>query len=76
MYETFKFAFTRFIFPYVVRKSTAHVGTKALNMSHQATKKFRSILIGIPQHEKQYLVYIPHREKIISLQDIVLVIFI
>ena len=34
--------------PCVVHKSTAHVGTKALNMIHQAQKGFRSIFVGIP----------------------------
>ena len=38
--------------PCVVRKATAHVGTKALNMGHQAQKGFRGIFIGIPQHQK------------------------
>ena len=37
-------------FPCVVRKATAHVGTKALNMRHQAQKGFRGIFVGIPQH--------------------------
>ena len=35
--------------PYVVRKATAQVETKMLNMSHQAQKGFRSIFVGIPQ---------------------------
>ena len=34
----------------VVQKATAHVGTKALNMSHTSQKGFRGIFIGIPQH--------------------------
>ena len=34
----------------VVRKATAHVGTKMLNMRHQAQKGFCGILVGIPQH--------------------------
>ena len=34
--------------PCVVRKSTAHVETKTLNMRHQAQKGFRSIFIGVP----------------------------
>ena len=37
-------------FPCVVRKATAHFGTKALNMRHQAQKGFRGIFIGITQH--------------------------
>ena len=40
---------------YVVRKATAHVGTKALNMRHQAQKGFRGIFVGIPQHQKDIL---------------------
>ena len=63
-------------FPYVVRKATARVGTKVLNMRHQEHNGFRSIFIGIPQHKKQYLVYVPHIEKIISLYDIVFMIFL
>ena len=38
--------------PCVVRKATAHVGTKTLNMRHQAQKGFRSIFVGIQQHQK------------------------
>ena len=43
----------------VVRKATAHVETKTLNMRHQAQKGFRGIFVGIPQHQKGYLVYVP-----------------
>ena len=50
----------------IVRKDTAHVGTKALNMSHQAQKVFRGIFVGIPQHQKGYLVYVLIIRKIIS----------
>ena len=45
--------------PCVVRKATAHVETKTLNMRHQAQKGFRGIFVGIPQHQKGYLVYVP-----------------
>ena len=38
--------------PCVVRKATAHVETKTLNMHHQAQKGFRGIFVGIPQHQK------------------------
>ena len=38
--------------PCVVRKATAEVGTKALNMRHQAQKGFRGIFVGITQHQK------------------------
>ena len=57
--------------PCVVRKSTAHVDRKALNMSHQAQKGFRGIFVGIPQNQKGYLVYIPSTRKIISSYDVV-----
>ena len=48
-----------------------HVGTKALNMCHQAQKGFRGIFVGIPQHKKRYLVYVPSTRKIISSYDVV-----
>ena len=35
-------------FPCAVQKSNAHVGTKTLNMRHQAQKGFRGIFVGIP----------------------------
>ena len=38
--------------PYVVHKSTAHVGKKSSNMRHQAQKVFCGIFIGIPQNQK------------------------
>ena len=38
--------------PNVVRKATAHVETKTLNMRHQAQKGFRGIFVGIPEHQK------------------------
>ena len=44
----------------------AHVKTKTLNMLHQAQKGFRIIFVGIPEHQKGYLVYIPSTRKIIS----------
>ena len=43
----------------VLIKVTAHIYTKALNMRHQPQKYFRSILVGIPQHQKGYLIYVP-----------------
>ena len=43
-------------FPCDVRKATVHVGIKSLNMRHQAQKGFRVIFVGIPQHQKGYLV--------------------
>ena len=57
--------------PCVVRKSTAHVETKALNMCHQAQKGFRGIFVDIPEHQKGYLVYLPSTRKIISSYDVV-----
>ena len=56
--------------PCVVRKATAHVETKTLNMRHQAQKGFRGILVGIPQHQKGYLVYVPSTRKLISSYDV------
>ena len=43
-------------FPCVARKATAYSGTKALNVSHQGKKSFLGIFVGIPQHQKGYLV--------------------
>ena len=55
----------------VLRKATAKVGTKALNMCYQAEKHFRGIFVGIPQHQKVYLVYVPSTRKIIYSYDVV-----
>ena len=52
--------------PFVVRKFTAHVETKTLNMCHQAQKGFRGIFVVIPEHQKVYLVYVPSTRKVIS----------
>ena len=57
--------------PCVVRKAMAHVETKTLNMRHQAQKGFCGIFIGIPEHQKGYLVYVPSTRKIISSFDVV-----
>ena len=57
-------------FPCVVQKANAHVGTKALNMRHQAQMGFHSILVRISQHQKEYLVYVLSTRKIISLYDV------
>ena len=51
--------------PCVVREATAHVETKMLNMRHQAQKGFHGIFVGIPQHQKEYLVYVPITRKLI-----------
>ena len=52
--------------PCVVRKATSHVETKTLNMRHQAQKGFRGIFVGITEHQKGYLVYVPSTVKLIS----------
>ena len=58
-------------YPCVVQKATAHVGTKEINMCHQAQKGFCGIFVGIPKHQKGYLVYVPSLRKIISSYDVV-----
>ena len=40
-------------------------------MRHQAQKGFRDILVGIPEYQKGYLVYVPSTRKIISPYDVV-----
>ena len=40
-------------------------------MRHQAKKRFRGIFVGIPEHQKGYLVYVPSTRKIISSYDVV-----
>ena len=57
--------------PCVVPKATAHVETKTLNMRHQSQKWFRGIFVGIPEHQKVYLVYVPITRKVISSYDLV-----
>ena len=57
--------------PCVVRKATAHVETKTLNMHHQAQKGFHGIFVGIPEHQRGYLLYVPSTRKIISSYDVV-----
>ena len=57
--------------PCVVRKATAHLNTRALNMHHQSQKGFCGIFVGISQHQKVYLVYVPSSRKIISSYDVV-----
>ena len=58
-------------FPCVVCKATAHVGTKALNMCHEAQKGFRGIFVGIPHNQKGYLVCVPHKWKIVSSYNVI-----
>ena len=57
--------------PCVVWKATAHVGTKALNIRHQAQEGFFGIFVVIPQHHKGYPVYVPITRKIIYSYDVV-----
>ena len=57
-------------FPCVVQKATARIETKALNMRHQSQKVFCSIFVGIPEHQKGYLVYVPSTRNIISSYDV------
>ena len=52
-----------------VRKSTAHVDIKAINMRHQ-TKNICGIFFGIPQHQKSCLLYVTITRTIVSSQDI------
>ena len=57
--------------PGVVRKATAQIGAKELNMRHQEKKFFRMIFVEILQHQKGYIVYVPYTKKIISSYDVV-----
>ena len=54
------------LFPCVLQKDTADIETKTLNMLHQAQKGFRDIFVGITEHQKGYLVYVPSTRKVIS----------
>ena len=56
--------------PCVVWKATEHVKTKTLKMRHQAQKEFRGIFVGIPHHQKGYLVYVPSTRKVILSYDV------
>ena len=58
-------------YPCVARKTTEHVDTKALKMRHQPQKVFHGIFVGIPQHKKGYLIYVPITRKIVSSHDVV-----
>ena len=40
-------------------------------MRHQAQKGFRGIFVGIPQHQKGYLLYVHSTRKVISSYDVV-----
>ena len=51
------------------------IGTKALNMRHQAQTGFCSIFVGILRHQKGYIFYVPNRRKVISPHDFFFNIF-
>ena len=57
--------------PCVVQKSTAHVDKKALKMRHWSHQGFRGVFVGIPQHQKGYLIYVPSTRKIVSSHEVV-----
>ena len=57
--------------PCVLQKSAAHVDTKALNIRHQSQKGLCGIFVGIPQHQKGCLVYVPSTHKIVFSYDVV-----
>ena len=40
-------------------------------MRHQSQKGFWGISVGVPQHQKWYLIYVPITNKIVSLHDVV-----
>ena len=56
---------------YVLQKAAAHVDGKALNICHQPQKCFQGISVGITQHQKGYLTYVPIPHKIVSSHDVV-----
>ena len=39
-------------------------------MCHQSQKFISDIFIGIPQHQKRYLIYVPGTRKIVSSYDV------
>ena len=55
----------------VVRKATAHVETKTLNMCNQVQKEFRGIFVGVSEHQEGYLEYVPSTKEVISSYDVV-----
>ena len=57
--------------PCILRKATAHVEIKTLNMRHQAQRGFRGIFVGIPKYQIVYLVYVPITIKVIPSYDVV-----
>ena len=57
--------------PCSVRKATAHVGKKSLNIRCQAKNGFLGIFVGITQYQKGYPVYVPNKQKIVYSHDVV-----
>ena len=55
----------------VLKKATAHVDGKTLNLCHQSQKWFPVFFVVISQHQKGYLIYVPSTPKIGSLHDVV-----
>ena len=55
----------------IVQKSTAHIRKNSLNMHHPAQNSFCGVFVGIPQHQKGCLVYVPHKLNILSLYNVV-----
>ena len=53
-------------FTCVVQKANLHVDTKVLNIHHQSKNVFFVIYVGITQHQKWYLIYVPSIRKIVS----------
>ena len=49
--------------PCVVRKATANVEVKTLNMRHQAQKGFCGIFVGITEHQNNILCTYPVQER-------------
>ena len=54
----------------VVLKATAHVNTTVLKTRHQSQNFFCGIFVGITQHQKCYLIYVPSTQKIVFSQDV------
>ena len=62
----------RVIFPMCSTESYCTHCQKCVKYVSPSEKKgFRGIFVGIPQHQKRYIVYVPSKMKIISSHDIV-----
>jgi hypothetical protein len=57
--------------PVIVKKLTAQYKGKKLNMHHQPQKGFRGILVGIPENQAGYEVYVPATRSIVTSSDVV-----